>query len=133
MLFRSLVELAEWADFLITSAPGGAATRHLINADVLKALGPKGYVVNVGRGTVIDSAALIDALKDKRIAGAGLDVIEGEPVIPPELLQMDNVVITPHCAARAPESTAAATALLLANLNAHFSGKSLLTPIAAKG
>ena len=98
--FDSLIELATWADFLICAAPGGAGTRHLVNADVLTALGPKGYLVNVGRGTVVDTAALIDALRSKRIAGAGLDVLEGEPSVPPilpELLQFDNVVVTPHC------------------------------------
>lgn len=134
--FEHLIELATWADFLIASTPGGAATRHLINADVLTALGPQGYVVNVGRGTVIDTAALIDALQAKRIGGAGLDVIEGEPSVPPrlpELLAFDNVVVTPHCAGRAPESQTAATALLLANLSAHFSGKPLITPITKKG
>jgi len=74
--FASLIELATWADFLIAAAPGGAGTRHLVNADVLTALGPKGYLVNIGRGTVVDTAALIDALQSNRIAGAGLDVLE---------------------------------------------------------
>lgn len=130
--FDSVVALAEWADFLVCAAPGGAATRHLVNGDVLAALGPRGYLVNVGRGTVVDTAALIDALQAKRIGGAGLDVIEGEPSLPPrlpELLQFDNVVITPHCAGRAPEARAAATAAILANLNAFFAGKPLLSPV----
>jgi lactate dehydrogenase-like 2-hydroxyacid dehydrogenase len=130
--FDSLVELARWADFLIAAAPGGAGTRHLINADVLTALGPKGHLVNVGRGTVVDTEALIDALEAKRIAGAGLDVIEGEPSVPPRLLQFDNVVITPHCAGRAPESQTAATAAILANLSAYFDGKPLLSPVTFK-
>jgi lactate dehydrogenase-like 2-hydroxyacid dehydrogenase len=130
--FGSLTELATWADFLIVAAPGGAGTRHLVDAEVLAALGPKGYLVNVGRGTIVDTPALIDALRSKRIAGAGLDVLEGEPATPthlPELLQFDNVVVTPHCAGRAPESRAAATALLLDNLNAHFAGKPLPSPV----
>jgi lactate dehydrogenase-like 2-hydroxyacid dehydrogenase len=134
--FDNLVALAGWADFLIAAAPGGASTRHLINAEVLAALGPKGYVVNVGRGTVVDTEALLDALKSKRIAGAGLDVLEDELNQPPalrELLAMDNVVMTPHSSGRAPESITAATELVLANLNACFSGKPLLTPIPAKG
>ena len=133
--FDNLVELATWADFLICAAPGGAETRHLVNTDVLTALGPKGYVVNVGRGTVVDTAALIDALKSKRLAGAGLDVLEGEPATPPilpELLKFDNVVVTPHCAGRAPEARTAATALILDNLNAHFAGKPLRTPVLLK-
>jgi len=93
--FASLIELATWADFLVAAAPGGAATRHLVNADVLEALGPQGYLVNVGRGTVVDTQALIEALRSKRVAGAGLDVLEGEPSVPPllpELLQCDNRV-----------------------------------------
>ena len=130
--FPSLVALATWADFLVAAAPGGAGTRHLVNADVLAALGPKGYLVNVGRGTVVDTAALIDALRAKRIGGAGLDVLEGEPAVPPvlpELLAFDNVVVTPHVAGRAPESRAASTALLLGNLDAHFAGRPLPSPV----
>ena len=133
--FERLIELATWADFLICAAPGGAGTRHLVNADVLAALGPKSYLVNIGRGTAVDTAALIDALRSKRIAGAGLDVLEGEPSVPPvlpELLQFDNVVVTPHCAGRAPEAQTAATALILANLNAYFAGQPLPTPVALK-
>ena len=130
--FDKLLDLATWADFLVCAAPGGAETRHLVNADVLAALGPKGYVVNVGRGTVIDTAALIDALESKRIGGAGLDVLEGEPALPPllpKLLEFTNVVITPHVAGRAPEARTAATALIINNLNAHFAGKPLLSPV----
>jgi lactate dehydrogenase-like 2-hydroxyacid dehydrogenase len=133
--FASLLELATWADCLICAAPGGAGTRHLINADVLAALGPHGYLVNVGRGTVVDTQALIAALRSQRIAGAGLDVLEGEPSLPPilpELLQCDNVVVTPHVAGRAPESRTAATAMILANLNAHFAGQPLPSPVARK-
>lgn len=134
--FDNLIDLATWADFLVCAAPGGAATRHLVNADVITALGPKGYLVNVGRGTVVDTAALVDALKSKRIGGAGLDVLEGEPALPPilpELLQFENVVVTPHCAGRAPEAQTAATATILANLNAHFAGKPLVSPVLVKG
>ena len=130
--FDKLVDLATWADFLVSAAPGGPETRHLVNAEVLAALGSRGYVVNVGRGTIVDTAALIDALKAKRIAGAGLDVLEGEPAVPailPELLKFDNVVITPHVAGRAPESRTAATAMIINNLNAHFAGKPLLSPV----
>ena len=133
--FDSLIELATWADFLVAAAPGGAGTRHLVNAEVLTALGPRGYLVNIGRGTVVDTAALIDALQSNRIAGAGLDVVEGEPNVPPqlpELLQFDNVVVTPHCAGRAPEARAVATASILANLNAYFAGKPLPSPVSFK-
>ena len=134
--FDSLIELATWADFLICAAPGGVGTRHLVNTDVLTALGPHGYLVNIGRGTVVDTAALIEALQSQRIAGAGLDVLEGEPAVPPllpELLQFDNVVVTPHVSGRAPEARAAATALVLANLNAYFAGKPLPSPVAFPG
>jgi lactate dehydrogenase-like 2-hydroxyacid dehydrogenase len=134
--FDSLLELARWADFLVCAAPGGAQTRHLVNADVLTALGPAGYLVNVGRGTVVDTAALIDALRAKRVAGAGLDVLEGEPAIPPilpQLLQFESVVITPHCSGRAPEARTAATAAILANLNAHFAGKLPPSAVLLKG
>ena len=126
--FDRLIDLATWADFLVSAAPGGPSTRHLINAEVLAALGPKGYVVNVGRGTVLDTAALLEALRSNRIAGAGLDVLEGEPAVPPllpELLRFENVVITPHVAGRAPESRSAATRLILENLNAFFAGEPL--------
>jgi lactate dehydrogenase-like 2-hydroxyacid dehydrogenase len=133
--FDNLVGLAKWADFLIAAAPGGEGTRHLIDAEVLAALGPKGYVVNVGRGTVIDTAALVDALKSKTIGGAGLDVLEGEPSVPPqlqELLEFENVVITPHIAGRSPEGRTAATALIVENLNAHFAGRPLVSPVLVK-
>jgi lactate dehydrogenase-like 2-hydroxyacid dehydrogenase len=130
--FDNLVALAAWADFLVVAAPGGSATRHLIDADVLTALGPKGYLVNIGRGTIVDTPALIEALRSKRIAGAGLDVIEGEPHVPAELLQLDNVIVTPHVAGRAPEARSAATALILDNLNAYFSGKPLPSPVLTK-
>jgi lactate dehydrogenase-like 2-hydroxyacid dehydrogenase len=130
--FPNVVELATWADFLVCAAPGGAGTRHLVNADVLAALGPGGYLVNVGRGTVVDTAALLEALKAKRIGGAGLDVLEGEPAVPPllpALQQFENVVITPHVSGRAPEARTAATATILANLNAHFAGQPLFSPV----
>ena len=134
--FTSVIELAAWADFLVAAAPGGEATRRMINADVLDALGPRGYLVNVGRGTVVDTQALMEALRSKRVAGAGLDVLEGEPSVPPllpELLQCGNVVVTPHVAGRAPESRSAATAMIIATLNAHFAGEPLPSPVAIKG
>ena len=98
-------------------------------------LGPHGYLVNVGRGTVVDTQALLDALRAKRLAGAGLDVLEGDPGVPsllPERLPCDNVVVTPHVAGRAPESRSAATALILATLNAHFAGQPLPSPVSIK-
>jgi lactate dehydrogenase-like 2-hydroxyacid dehydrogenase len=127
--FPSLVALAEWADFLAIASPGGPGTRHLVNAEVLAALGPAGYVVNIARGSIIDQAALIEALKTGKIAGAGLDVLDGEPAVPPALAALENVVLSPHIAGRAPESEAAMAGLMLENVTAHFAGRTLLTPV----
>jgi lactate dehydrogenase-like 2-hydroxyacid dehydrogenase len=134
--FSSLVELAAWADFLVVAAPGGAGTKHLVNREVLEALGPRGYLVNVGRGTIVDTSALLDALHANRIGGAGLDVLEGEPAYPQfakELQQFENVIITPHCAGRAPESRTAATAMIIKTLNAHFAGEPLPSAVLTRG
>ncbi|MBL0931464.1 MAG: 2-hydroxyacid dehydrogenase, partial [Alphaproteobacteria bacterium] len=127
--FPSLVALAEWADFLAIASPGGPGTRHLVNAEVLAALGPEGYLVNIARGSIVDQAALIDALKSGKIAGAGLDVVDGEPAVPPELAALENVVLSPHVAGLAPESEAAMAGLMLENVTAHFAGRKLPTPV----
>ena len=118
-------ELAAQVDFLVVIAPGGAGTRKLIDAEVLKALGPQGYVVNVARGSVIDEAALIDALTGGVIAGAALDVFEDEPNVPEALRLLDNVVLTPHIGSATTETRHAMAALAFANLEAHFDGKPL--------
>lgn len=125
----SPLALAEASDFLVVATPGGTDTRHLVNAAVLDALGPQGYLVNIARGSVVDTEALIAALAERRIAGAGLDVVEGEPVVPPALLKLDNVVLTPHSAGRSPEAVSATVALFLENATAHFAGKPVLTPV----
>ena len=109
--------------------PGGSGTRHLVSRAELEALGPSGFLVNVGRGSVVDTEALIAALSHHRLAGAALDVVEGEPVVPPALRSLPNVVLTPHMAGRSPESVAAPIALVIKNLTAHFAGKPVLTPI----
>jgi lactate dehydrogenase-like 2-hydroxyacid dehydrogenase len=130
--FDDVVDLAVWADFLVVAAPGGAGTKHLVNRAVLDALGPNGYLVNVGRGTIVDTAAVLDALRARTLGGVGLDVLEGEPSFPPfalELLQFENATVTPHCAGRAPESRTAATALIIEILNAHFAGKPVPTAV----
>lgn len=121
--------LAAQVDFLVVITPGGAGTRHLINADVLKALGPKGYLINVARGSVVDEAALIDALQKGVIAGAGLDVFEKEPHAPEALWSMDNVVLTPHIASATWQTRQAMADLAAANLRAHFAGQPLLSPV----
>lgn len=127
--FDDLKTMAAWADYVIIATPGGAATHHIVNAGVLEALGPNGFIINIGRGSVIDTAALIDALKTNKIAGAGLDVLETEPEVPADLIPLKNVVLTPHNAGRSPEAMAATVTLVVDNLNAYFSGKPLLTPV----
>lgn len=127
--FATPAELAEWADVLVVSTVGGPGTRHLVDKAVLDALGPKGYLVNVARGSVVDTDALIDALREGRIAGAGLDVVDGEPKVPAALLEQPNLVITPHIGGRSPESADITLELVIDNLKAHFAGKPLVTPI----
>ena len=120
--------LAHAVDFLVVSCPGGSATRHLVNAGVLQALGPDGILVNVARGSVVDTTALAAALRSNTIAGAALDVIEGEPHVDPALRALPNLILTPHVAAQSPETQAAVLALLSANLESFFAGNGVLTP-----
>ncbi|MDN3919157.1 2-hydroxyacid dehydrogenase [Roseateles violae] len=127
--FDSLVALAEWADFLVVAAPGGPATRHAVNAEVLAALGPQGHLVNIARGSLVDTAALAEALAAGRIAGAALDVYESEPKPPETLLGFDNVILTPHIAGWSPESIRATIDLFIANVQAWEAGRPVLTPL----
>jgi len=115
-----IVELASQCDFLVLAVPGGGATRHMVNAQVLDALGAEGWLINIARGTVVDEAALVAALQNKRIAGAGLDVFEHEPATPPELNAMDNVVMLPHIASGTHETRRAMADLMRANLDSWF-------------
>lgn len=130
LYLSSPAALAQWSDFLIVATPGGAMTKGIVNAQVLDALGTNGFVINIARGSVVDTQALIAALEQGRIAGAALDVVEGEPHVPDELLTQRNVIFTPHIAGRSPEAVLATVQLALDNLGAHFSGRPLLTPIA---
>jgi lactate dehydrogenase-like 2-hydroxyacid dehydrogenase len=123
------IALAQAVDWLVVATPGGAATRHLVNAAVLQALGKKGWLVNISRGSVVDEAALIAALRDGVIAGAGLDVYADEPDINPALLALPNTVFTPHMAGRSPQAQQAQMDLLLANLQACFEGRALPTAV----
>jgi len=116
----SLVELAHWCDFLVVIVSGGAGTRHLVNEEVLTALGPDGFLVNVSRGSVIDEAALVQALQAGHIAGAGLDVFEDEPRVPAALMALDNVVLLPHIASATHETRQAMAERVLANLRGFF-------------
>ncbi|EJN06935.1 2-hydroxyacid dehydrogenase [Herbaspirillum sp. YR522] len=118
--FPDVAQLAGWADFLIVAAPGGADTRHLISSRVINELGPKGYLVNIGRGSIVDTAAVAAALREGRLAGAGLDVYESEPQPPAELIGLPNVVLTPHVAGWSPESVEASVQQFLRNCEEHF-------------
>ena len=119
----SVIELAAESDILMVSAPGGPANRGLVNGEVLEALGPSGYVVNVGRGSVVDTKALLAALREKRIAGAALDVVEGEPDLPEEVLQAPNLILTPHIGSNSRQTIMAGVHSSVKNLKAHFSGQ----------
>lgn len=121
--------LAVEVDFLMVITPGGAGTKGLINAEVLAALGKKGYLINVARGSVVDESALIIALQNNVIAGAALDVFEDEPNVPETLRAMSNVVLTPHVASATWQTRRAMADLAFGNLQAHFAGKPLLTPV----
>ena len=121
--------LAAVSDFLVVITPGGAATRKLIDADVLRALGPEGYLVNVARGSVVDQGALITALQQGTIAGAGLDVFENEPNVPEALRALDNVVLVPHIGSATTQTRGAMAARAFANLQAHFAGTPLPSPV----
>ena len=116
----SLIELARWADFLVLITAGGAGTRHLVDAAVLDALGPEAYLINVSRGSVVDEAALVAALSERRIAGAGLDVFEHEPHVPAALMTLDNVVLLPHVASATQQTRQAMADRVYDNLQAFF-------------
>jgi len=127
--YPDLVEMAKAVDTLIVIVPGGAATTKLINADVLKALGPRGVVINVARGSVVDEQALVAALKSGTILAAGLDVFANEPAVPDELRAMQNVVLLPHIGSASVYTRNAMDQLMVDNLKAWFAGKPPLTPV----
>ncbi len=128
--YPSLMAMAEDVDTLVSVAPGGASTRHLIGAEVLKALGPEGIVVNVGRGSVVDERALIEALGSGTILSAGLDVFEDEPRVPAELIAMDHIVLLPHVGSASHHTREAMGQLQVDNLVSWFAGKGPVTPVA---
>ena len=127
--YATAAALAAAVDFLVIITPGGAGTHHLINAEVLKALGPRGFLINVARGSVVDEQALIQALQNGTIAGAGLDVFANEPQVPEALWSMGNVVLTPHMASATTETRQAMADLAFANMQAGISGQPLRTPV----
>ncbi|HWL18615.1 MAG TPA: 2-hydroxyacid dehydrogenase [Bradyrhizobium sp.] len=128
--YPDLIEMAKAVDTLVVIVPGGAATNKMINADVMKALGPRGVIINVARGTVVDEQALIVALKSGTILAAGLDVFEREPNVPDELKAMQNVVLLPHIGSASVVTRNAMDQLVVDNLKAWFAGKPPLTPVA---
>ena len=125
----SFTGLARWADFLVLASAGGPSTRHLVSAEVLNALGPTGFLINISRGSVVDESALVDALVNKKIAGAALDVFENEPNVPEALLALDNVVLIPHIASGTNETRQAMADLTLANLRSFFVTGRLVAPV----
>ena len=127
--YPSLVDMARDVDLMIVITPGGAATRHLVNAEVLKALGPNGILINVARGSVVDEEALIKALKDKTILSAGLDVFAHEPNVPQALIEMENVVLLPHVGSASLATRRAMDELVANNIVSWFSGKGPITPV----
>lgn len=127
--YPDLVAMAREVDILLAIVPGGAATRNMITAEVLDALGPEGIFINMARGTVVDQPALIKALQDKRIMSAGLDVYVNEPNVPQELIAMDNVVLFPHLGSATVATRRAMDQLVVDNLLAWGAGKPPLTPV----
>lgn len=125
----TLEGLARESDVLALCTPGGPETRALVTAEVLAALGPKGVLINIARGSVVDEPALVDALVNRTIAGAGLDVFTDEPRVPEALLALPNVVLQPHAASATDETRDAMAQLVVDNLAAHFAGRPLLTPV----
>ena len=125
----SLVELATWADALIVCVPGGKETNGLINTGILRALGPRGFLVNVGRGSVVDEAALIRVLNAGELGGAGLDVFADEPGVPKELQGLPNVVLTPHMGSATWQTREAMSELVVENVRAFERGQRLATPV----
>jgi len=122
-------ELAAWADTLIVAVSGGPATAGLVSREVMEALGPDGILVNIARGSVVDEPAMVAALQDRRLGAAGLDVFADEPNVPEALLSLENVVLIPHQGSGTLETRQAMADLALANLDAFFAGKPLITPI----
>ncbi|MFO7307425.1 MAG: 2-hydroxyacid dehydrogenase [Pseudomonadota bacterium] len=127
--YDNLVDMARDVDVLMVVAPGGDATYHIVNEEVLNALGPNGILINVGRGTVVDEKALIAALRDGRILSAGLDVFENEPHVPAELIAMDHVVLLPHVGSASVYTRNAMGQLVVDNLVSWFEGKGPKTPV----
>jgi lactate dehydrogenase-like 2-hydroxyacid dehydrogenase len=134
--YPDLIVMAKAVDTLVLIVPGGASTAKMVNAEVMKALGPRGVIINVARGSVVDEPALVAALKSGTILAAGLDVFANEPAVPDELKAMQNVILLPHIGSASVVTRNAMDQLVVDNLKAWFAGKPPLTPVAetpAKG
>ncbi|MEX0860573.1 MAG: NAD(P)-dependent oxidoreductase, partial [Cucumibacter sp.] len=127
--YGDLFEMAREADWLVVVAPGGEGTRGIVSRKVLEALGPDGMLVNMARGTLVDEKALVEMLKSGGLGGAALDVFDMEPHVPPELVVLDNVVLSPHQGSATIKTRDAMGDLIVANLLAHFEGRPLLSPV----
>lgn len=127
--FDDIVALARWADVLVAACPGGPDTARLVSRTALEALGPEGVFVNIARGSVVDQPALVELLAAGRLGGAGLDVFDDEPNVPPELLALDNVVLQPHQGSATHPTRAAMGRLVLDNVAAWAAGRPLATPV----
>lgn len=127
--YAKLADMARDCDVLMVICPGGAATHHIVDAQVLEALGPDGTLINVARGSVVDEPALVRALAEGKLGAAGLDVFEDEPRVPEALFAMDQVVLQPHVGSSTHETRKAMGDLAVDNLRAHFAGKPVLTPV----
>lgn len=123
--YSALVDMARDCDWLVAVAPGGSETRRIVSREVLEALGPEGCFVNMGRGTLVDEAALVELLRSGRLGGAALDVFEDEPHVPEALFGLDNVVLSPHQGSATHQTRDRMGALVVANLEAHFAGEPL--------
>lgn len=123
------VELARQSDFLFVTLAASAETKHIVNREVIEAVGPQGMIINISRASNIDEEALLDALESKRLGSAALDVFEGEPALNPRFLELDNVLLQPHHASGTYETRKAMGKLVRDNLTAHFAGRDLLTPV----
>ncbi|WP_240232320.1 2-hydroxyacid dehydrogenase [Devosia lacusdianchii] len=127
--YDNLVDMARDSDWLVIIAPGGKGTERIVSRDVLEALGPKGMLVNVARGTLIDEPAMLELLQSGSLGGAALDVFENEPAVPAGFLALDNVVLSPHQGSATNQTRDAMGALLVANLEAHFAGEPLISAV----
>ncbi len=127
--FPDVMQLATWCDYLIVCLRSDASNRHIINADVLKALGPRGHVVNISRGWAVDEKAVADALRNDIIEGAALDVFDEEPYTGTELLELDKLVMTPHFGGGTEHAQRRMTELVCRNLDSHFAGRPVVSPV----